>query len=273
MFKFFNSECNILHTRANKLSTNLKALCSCNHNQLTGFSTTFGCTKGNKTNVCKFNVIPKKFGRQRFAMHGKKNNTIFEHFLTKIANRVSQSAKLLVPLCYENMANHVSDAKSCKIGESCFAGVSVLSDFIAHCHFDKNDLQNGATFICSFMKKQFSPQKHCLNQYSSKLGGPPGVCFSLGTNSLLIEAASLERHSSTPMVESNPADPIRIALVMFLHKCINKPDHGSSKGISDPQILRYSCAPKIERPKMRKHRKLNICWFWFPIVLIPDVWD
>ena len=171
------------------------------------------------------------------------------------------------------MANHVSDAKSCKIGKSCFAGVSVLSDFIAHCHFDKNDLQNGATFICSFMKKQFSPQKHCLNQYSSKLGGPPGVCFSLGTNSLLIEAASLERHSSTPMVESNPADPIRIALVMFLHKCINKPDHGSSKGISDPQILRYSCAPKIERPKMRKHRKLNICWFWFPIVLIPDVWD
>ena len=90
MFKFFNSECNILHTRANKLSTNLKALCSCNHNQLTGFSTTFGCTKGNKTNVCKFNVIPKKFGRQRFAMHGKKKtlflNIFSQKLLTELVN-------------------------------------------------------------------------------------------------------------------------------------------------------------------------------------------
>ena len=204
-----------------------KISCTCGPHQLTGFSTTFGCTKGNKVNKCKFNVIPRVHGRQRFRLIGRNNNKSLETFLTTIAEQVSASAKVLVPMCYSNMLNHISKAPDCQIGHSCFGGITILSDFIAHRHFDNNDFQKGATFILSFLKESLNPQRHCLTQYSLTQGGLPGVSFSLGTNSLFMEVAALERHASTPMIKSNPADPSRVAMVFFLHQCLDKIDHGA----------------------------------------------
>ena len=201
--------------------------CTCKDHQKIGYTTTFGCTKSKLFGeICKYVKRPVGEGRQRFALYGKKDVPKFKFFFIALAQLASKNMSKIAPTAFSNMTKHIQPANKCRLGQSLFSGGTVLADGMVHGHFDPLDFCLGASSIYSFSKPSHKPQLHVLNQYSLVAGGPPGIGFDLGSNSLLTEVSSIERHATTPLEFCNPKDPTRVGIVFFLHNAIQYPEHG-----------------------------------------------
>jgi hypothetical protein len=106
--------------------------------------------------------------------------------------------------------------------------MTLVSDYVAHGHFDEKDFPLGVTSLLSLKKDDKEEgQLHCLNEFSLTPEGPPGIAIDLGDSSILISAASRILHSSTRIKDPNYRNPSRVGLVFFQHNCLTRPDHGS----------------------------------------------
>jgi hypothetical protein len=99
-------------------------------------------------------------GRQRFALHGKKNVPKFKFFFIALAQLVSKNMPKIAPTAFSNMTNHIQPANKCRLGQSLFSGGTVLADGMVHAHFDPFDYCLGASSIHSYSKPSQKPQLH-----------------------------------------------------------------------------------------------------------------
>ncbi len=206
--------------------------CTCNLFPASAWS--YGCAKKINADICKWNVeATQSEGRQRFSLDGKEDNLAFKNFCYKAADNLSAIAMKYVPQAVANNFKYLEPAIDCQLGgieaPRCFAGISINSDYCAHSHVDRNDYQFGTNAILSFRSEKAHPkeQLHCLPHYKLKSDGrTPGVKFLLTNGSVCFENSSLEVHSSTKALQPNPQNPKRIALVVYLHKCLNQKAHG-----------------------------------------------
>ena len=153
--------------------------------------------------------------------------------------------KKFAPEAHKNMSK--TKPTRCNLArKSVYCSMTVVSDFTAHQHTDKNDVRDGATALLTLLKDdEGEGQYHCLPRYRIKGSKSKqiGVSFRLPHCSVLIEVAALEYHSSTPVPIPNGQDPQRLGLVFFSHKGLDKEDHGytSSKNEeSEPETASES---------------------------------
>jgi hypothetical protein len=210
-------------------------LCNGSLENPTGGSRTLGCGIGKGCQGrCKFWRRPvKKPGRFCFSLNNpaKSNSVLLEAVCHKAADICSKETCLLTPEAAAIMLSTGKFAQECRVGleqPKIYAGVTFVSDYTAHGHYDSNDHPLGVTGLLS-MKDRLGEQLHCLNEYSLEEGGEPGVAFDLGNASVLIEAASRELHSSSQIKNPDCKKPSRVGLVCYQHNHLDKPDHGSKE--------------------------------------------
>ena len=143
-----------------------------------------------------------------------------------LADHLSPLLAKFAPQAFNNMTS-VNDS-DCRIGyeseKKPFSGVTIVTDFCAHPHKDRNDLPSGVTVVVSLNKKvdkgsEKQVQYHVLPHYG-------GLGLDLGHGSVLIEAAKHEVHSTTALPHPNRFSPSRLGLVFYQHKNLNLPNHG-----------------------------------------------
>ena len=208
--------------------------CNCNLSPASAWN--YGCATKINADVCKWNVEAKKsVGRKRFCIDGKEDDPKFKKFCDNAADKLVLIAMEHVPEALANNYKLLEPAVDCQLGgfeaPRCFAGISINADYAAHPHIDKNDYQFGTNAILSFRSEKAHPteQKHCLPNYSVSEGGVPGVKFILKNGSVCYENSRLEIHSSTKALQPNPQNPKRIALVVYLHKSLDRKAHGQKE--------------------------------------------
>jgi hypothetical protein len=219
---------------------------------------TFGCTKRFAATVCKFSTIPTDGnGRYKFNLyqraHGADtNDSVLAEWSHRLADIAANCMEELAPEAFDNMREHAAKAKECQLGldTGVFAGVTLVSDYVAHPHKDASDFPKGVIGLFSFKNSSIAAQAqmHILVNYSLKLGGNPGVAFDLGNNSLFLEAAMHETHASSRFERPAGRDPSRVGLVFNRHDVLQHPYHGSqvpkpppktpkTKSVSKPHVI------------------------------------
>jgi hypothetical protein len=214
-------------------------LCKCNGTKLlpTGGSRSFGCTRSiGYHGRCKWFQRPvKKVGRMLFSLSEPAKSTSNSDTIKDICNTAadlcSKWTSKVAPIAASNMLRTGVNSQDCRLGREqpkLFSACNFVSDYVAHRHYDAYNLPDGLTSLISLQHEGHpSAQMHCVADYSLEEGGPPGVAFQLGDNSILIEAACREKHASTKISLPNFRHPSRVGLVLFQHQYLDRPDHGS----------------------------------------------
>jgi hypothetical protein len=150
-----------------------------------------------------------------------------------VADLASVWVHKYTPQAAQNMRIHSAQAEDCRIGlksEKIFAAATCVADYTAHNHLDQYDVPNGVSAVLTFLRDpSLSIQYHCLPKYRLTPNSGPGVAIHLPDNSMLLEPAALETHSSTRVENPHSKAPGRVAFVIFTHECLKYPDHGSEK--------------------------------------------
>jgi hypothetical protein len=225
-----------LRTSCNYNKSKLPQKCHCQGKvkECQGFSMTSGCTRsafsGGK---CRYNKKLQDNPTGRFPVKGMsaKNKKSFEQKSIDTAKTMSSVLSQYAPLAFANMTK--TEPNKCRLGDSAFCSMTIVADFTAHIHRDKNDVRNGATALLTLLKDEdktnIQTQFHCLPSYRFKGSRKKGVSFKLNDCSVLLEVASMEPHSSSPIENPNGLDPVRMGLVFFSHSGLTLPDHGFKK--------------------------------------------
>ena len=104
-----------------------------------------------------------------------------------------------------------------------------LLDFSAHAHVDfRNEIDVATVGLTLKNEKSKDMQYHVLTTYkpsqsTSKVGG---LAIQMQNGSALIEVARSERHATTKLAHPNRLNPSRIGLIYYLHRFLDKPNHG-----------------------------------------------
>jgi hypothetical protein len=199
-----------------------------------GFSLTIGCTKDSKGGKCRFShkyhpeQPTKRYPLNNYENWEEENKTKFIKTVKSLGIKMTKVLEKFAPEAHKNMSK--TKPTRCNLAqESVFCAMTMVSDFTAHQHTDKNDVRDGATALLTLLKNdEGEGQYHCLPRYKIKgsTSKQIGVSFLLPHGSVLIEVAALEYHSSTPVPIPNGQDPQRLGLVFFSHKGLDKENHG-----------------------------------------------
>jgi hypothetical protein len=195
-----------------------------------GFSLTCGCTRttfsGGK---CRFSKKLQQNPAGRFPLKGLTAEELkkFEEHVVNAAKEITAVLQQYAPKAFANLTENKPN--SCRLGNSAYTSMSIVSDFTAHQHLDSKDVRNGATTILTLLKNKHDEngtQYHCLPAYKFKGAGQARVSFKLEDRSALIEVASMEFHCSTPISNPNGLNPARLGLVFFSHSGLHLKSHG-----------------------------------------------
>lgn len=217
-------------SKTDKKSKQKTDTCKCNLKESTSYS--FGCSNSlGDAFVCKFSKKPEKSqGRQRFRLSGNESNPELERICHEIADLTSKSAFKYVPEAAKNMQAQISKARACQLGtreNNIFSGLTVIADYCAHAHRDEHDYLYGTNAILSLEnEKNKNAQLHFLPEYLLTRKDKHGLALNLGNGSVCFENAAIEIHGTTPVKSPNKLNPSRIGLISYLHKYIDKPNHG-----------------------------------------------
>jgi hypothetical protein len=218
--------------------SNQKSDCVCS---VGGSSISFGCSWTCYTCGCKWGLssLNKKIEKFQFIKGApKKIKSDIEDTLQDIATLVSPLLFSVAPETFRNMVAFESVASDCRIGRPKFgrpfSGVTVVSDFSAHAHFDKNNMSGGCTAIVTLIKPELrgrslnadDQQFHILQNYGIEGNTEIGLGIALTHGSVIFECSKRELHATTALVHPSRCRPTRIGLVYYQHKLLNKPCHG-----------------------------------------------
>ena len=210
--------------------------CDCNKRTEAGGTKSFGCARCKiNPKVCKFYKLSKieEHGRKQYDLQGRGrvNDPDLKKLIDTAADITSVNMEKFAPVAFSNLLNHAQKGRECTIGSAStkiFGGITIVSDYSAHLHRDAFDLPQGAVGIISFKNpRKIETQFHALPHYVSNPNNAPGVCFDPGHNSLLLEVAVHEDHASTFLKHPDSKNPSRIALVLYRHESLDKPNHGA----------------------------------------------
>ena len=209
--------------------------CHCNGTVAQGASVSLGCSFQSRINACKFkkSTNPQKL---KFRLEGASEveQQELQETLENLSNLMAEKLKICAPQAHTNMVKNSEVAKQCRIGtlnQNPFSGVTCVMDFSAHSHVDFRN-ESGVATVGLTLKNANSKDKqyHVLTSYrpsqiNSNVGG---LALSMQSGSILIEVASVERHATTKLVQPNRVNPSRIGLIFYLHKHLEKPNHGAN---------------------------------------------
>ena len=221
-----------------------KSTCACNE-ATGGASYTFGCTWSERTRGCKHGQARdsrgKFFPKDSFPDKSPEGQRIALNTKSIIDPLADAAAPWLQALCPEAFsAMTVADeyASSCRIGteETCprpFGSATFVVSYCAHYHCDVRNMYNGCTCAITILKpnppgvRRDPPQYHLFRDYSLSRDGTRGnLALSLPDGALLIEAAKLLWHATTPVESGSRFDPERIGIILVQHKFLRLPLHG-----------------------------------------------
>ena len=160
-----------------------------------------------------------------------------EQSLNNLATIMSKILKKATPVAFQNMVQHSEEAIHCRIGNGPgksrpFCGVTAVCDFCAHSHYDFRNEDNCVTVGLTLKNQDRTQdsQYHVLTKYRPEqiVSDQGGVALALANGAVLIECAKLERHATTPLQQPNRLNPSRIGLIFYLHKHLDKANHGAN---------------------------------------------
>ena len=152
-----------------RCGTNSAKLCACQgwDDKFGGASFSFGCSWSHFYDLCKFNQggdnDPAEVRKFKLNTSGDRNEEReLGDLLEEMATHLSPLYKRLAPDSHANQVAFETMAPSCRIGRPIeegrpFSGVTAVSDFCAHAHFDNHNMNAGCTVIVTLTKKENRP--------------------------------------------------------------------------------------------------------------------
>ena len=246
--------------------------CECNKKS-EGFSASFGCGRHKFEPICKF-ARSKPENISKFKSSDPQCSTELASVLNNLADHVAQHLLLLAPEAHRAMCPDGAST-SCRIGNAGkkpFSSVTLVSDFSAHTHKDRNNVDGGATAVVTLRPKggKLDKNSHVLpdfrpaRAFAARTGG---LTFNLPSGSLLIEVAKLLKHATTAVnAEGSDPRPCRIGVVFYQHQHLNLRHHGKceaeKRSFERLQVLvaKYregNQLGKIQMKKVQKYLKIT----------------
>ena len=145
-----------LETRR-QCDSNSNQTCACQgaDDKSSGASYTFGCSWSMYFNSCKF---AKSSGTVRkFRLDDEAEEEELEDQSHLLATAISPIFKRLAPQTFGNMTAYESLGSDCRIGLKRgrpFSGITTVTDFCAHAHKDRNNMNGGATVIVTLTRPE-----------------------------------------------------------------------------------------------------------------------
>ena len=211
---------------------NTKKSCACNKNS-EGFSASFGCGKHKFEPICKY-AKSKPERVLKFKSSDPQCSAELSSVLNNLADLAGDHLLMVAPDAHRAMCPDGASS-SCRIGyrgKKPFSSVTLVSDFSAHTHTDRNNVAGGATAVVTLRPKggDIDQNSHVLpnfkpaRAFAERSGG---LTFNLTSGSLLIEVAKLLKHATTAVkCYGNEPRPCRIGVVFYQHEHLNLPVHG-----------------------------------------------
>ena len=148
-----------------RCGTNSAKLCACQgwDDKFGGASFSFGCSWSHFYDLCKFNQggdnDPAEVRKFRLNTNDRNEERELEDLLEEMATHLSPLYKRLAPDSHANQVAFETMAPSCRIGKPIeegrpFSGVTAVSDFCAHAHFDNHNMNAGCTVIVTLTKHE-----------------------------------------------------------------------------------------------------------------------
>ncbi len=224
--------------------------CTCSNGGLNWY---FGCgwiSRLAGTGCCKWRGAtgePKRFQLEPNHLRDPRNLTperrhALEQSLALVINTLADVAGNVVRTCtpqaFANMVCQLPEASACRVGSSGhrpFSSSTMVADFSAHQHVDKNNNRNSITAIVNLCRPEDeevdghlpSRQCHVLPHYGLMNGaGHGGLAIPMTSSSVFMDVAKEEVHCSSRVEHPNQHRPSRIGLVYYIHHNLNLPDHG-----------------------------------------------
>ena len=234
---------------------NSKKNCQCNGDSTSGgITVVFGCQKHSAYPACKWCVSEegniKQFQLKETAR--EEHYTEVQSVVEEICSLTSLLMEKHLTVSFQNMTAFENDSSSCRIqsGEHVpFTGVGCVSDFCSHSHTNRNNSKHGHTsvytltkpdatdvqyhvlphYILADVNEEGSKEKQLKKERKGLIEKRPvkgGLAIVPPKNSLLLEAAKHEVHSTTALPHPNRFQPTRLGIVMYQHANLHHPGHG-----------------------------------------------
>ena len=145
-----------LETRR-QCDSNSNQTCACQgaDDKSSGASYTFGCSWSMYFNSCKF---AKSSGTVRkFRLDDEAQEEELEDQSHLLATAIAPIFKRLAPQSFGNMTAYESLGSDCRIGLKRgrpFSGITTVTDFCAHAHKDRNNMNGGTTVIVTLTRPE-----------------------------------------------------------------------------------------------------------------------
>ena len=141
-------------------SSNRSETCCCQGTDeaTSGASFALGCAVSMHHDLCKFAKSDRL--RNKFELAGKhraEEAQLLEGTIQQLATDLAPLYAKVAPTAYRNQVVSEPSAKHCRLGLKPgrpFSGVTVVSDFCAHAHYDTHNVEGGSTVVVTLLRPE-----------------------------------------------------------------------------------------------------------------------